>query len=451
MRVSKRAAFAVAMAAGLTCTQSQAAEPTTQELMNQIQALQSKVQQLESKQSKQDDKLNAASVDATVAGVLRDADRRSQLLQQSGNFTAGYSKGKFIIQDDAGDFVFHPWLQFQPRFVANFREDAKNSNTSDDFESGFEIRRMKIGFDGNAFTPNLTYLFLWATDRSTGGLNLEEAFAKYKFGDFAVKGGQYKDPFSHESLTSSKKLLAADRSLLSDVFTGGDNFVQGVSLIYDNGGPLRAEAAYTDGANQPNRNFQDYPTSGVSANFGAAGRVEYLAFGKWASYEDFTALGNKEDMLVIGGGVDLTQAGDTDMLLHTIDIQYETGALGLFAAYMGRYSDHAPVGAGVGSQHSLYDWGVVAQAAYLLNEQWEPFVRYDFLHLDGESQSASAENDIHEITVGVNHYMHGHAAKFTVDASWLPNGSIVADSGADILTTAGTNQYVLRVQFQLLI
>lgn len=450
MVTCRGAILALAVAAGLGSGSVRAAEPTTQELVDQIKALEAKVEQLQSTQKTQDQRLSAASVDATVSSVLSDADRRSQLLQTSGNFTAGYTKGKFIIQDEAGTFLFHPWLQFQPRFVANYRENGKQAGAADDVETGFEIRRMKLGFDGNVFTPDLTYLFLWATDRNSGNFVLEEAWARYKFGDFAIKGGQFKDPFGHESQTSSKKLMAAERTILTDLFTGGDNFVQGVSLAFDNGGPVRAEIAYTDGANQPNRNFQDFPTTGINANFGAAARVEYLAAGKWASYEDFSAMGNKEDLLVLGGGVDLTQAGTSNILLHTLDLQFETGPLGIFLAYMGRYTDDAVVTGGSG-RANLYDYGAIAQASYMLNDKWEPFVRYDYLRLDGEGVAAGSETDIHEIAIGVNYYMKGHSAKITLDATWLPNGAPVADTGADILVNNGDNEYLFRAQFQLLI
>jgi hypothetical protein len=279
------------------------------------------------------------------------------------------------------------------------------------------------------------------------------ARARYKMGDLSFKGGQFKDPFAHESLTSSKRLLAAERTILNDIFTGGDNFVQGASLGIDVTKALRAEFAYTDGANQANRNFQDFPTSGINANFGAAGRVEWMAFGKWAEYDDFTTIGNDQDLLVFGGGVDLTQAGTTNMLLHTVDVQYEVGRLGLYAAYLGRYTDDAAVGSGAGAtRENLYDYGAIVQAAYLLPDgRWEPFVRADYLHLDGEGLAAGTENEVYELTVGTNYYLKGHSAKFTVDFTWLPNGTPVADSGADVLANNGNNEYLLRAQFQILL
>jgi outer membrane murein-binding lipoprotein Lpp len=464
----RTAAFtALAVAAPGCClglggaTVARAAEPTTQELMEQVKALQAKVERLEQAQQQQEQQRQArqaqagrAEEGATADRVLADADRRSQLLQTSGNFTAGYSKGKFLIQDEKGDFVFHPWLQFKPRFVANYREGGKNGGNSDDSESGFEVRRMKFGFDGNVFTPDLTYLFLWATDRNSGNPVLEEAWARYKCGDFAVKGGQLKDPFAHEALTSSKRLLAAERTILTDLFTGGEGFTQGVTLAYETGGPVRAEVAYTDGNNQPNRTFQDFPTSGINANFGAAGRIEWKAFGKWGEYDDFTTLGNDQDLLVFGGGVDLTQAGTTNVLLHTADVQYEVGRLGLFAAYYGRYTDDAAVGTGgaAATRANLYDYGGIVQAAYLLpDDHWEPFVRADYIHFDGEGLAAGSENEVYEFTVGANYYLRGHSAKVTVDFTWLPNGTPVADNGADVLANDGRNEYLLRAQFQLLL
>src|SRR5687768_10497085 len=115
------------MGAGVTRGDGPAgsAEPTAQELMEQIRALQAKVQSLEAAQDKQEEKLTAEEVDATIDSVLRDADRRSQLLAEEG-FTAGYDRGKFLIQSADGNFVLNPSIQFQLRYVYNYREDSDN-------------------------------------------------------------------------------------------------------------------------------------------------------------------------------------------------------------------------------------------------------------------------------------------------------------------------------------
>jgi hypothetical protein len=264
----------------------------------------------------------------------------------------------------------------------------------------------------------------------------------YKFADaFSVRGGQLKNFFAHEAMSSSRRLFAAERSLLNDVFTGGDNFVQGVGLLYDKDA-FRAYAAYTDGSNNPNQNFQDFPTN--RTNFGVSGRVEYKLFGDWKSYEDFTALANKKDLLVVGGAADYTEAGDTGTLLHTADAQYEAGPLGLYGAYLGRSIDQ-------GADPNLYEYGFLVQGGYLFGDL-EPFARYSYIHFDAAGLDQDVTNDVHEITVGANYYLKGHNAKFTADFVWLPNGSPVTNDGGDILANPlGGDQYVVRVQFQLLL
>jgi hypothetical protein len=312
---------------------------------------------------------------------------------------------------------------------------------------------MKLGFDGNMFTPKLTYLFNWATNRNGGSLELEEAWVRYQLADnWAVQGGQIKDPLAHESLASSKYLMAADRTFATDFLTGGDNFVQGVALIYSTG-PWRVTGAFTDGArNNFNQNFQDFPTN--NADFGVAGRVEYKAMGDWADYSGFNPVNLKRDLLVFGAAGDYTQAGDTGFFLHTVDAQYMlTNGWTLYGAYLARAIQNGPVSSGAPAPAAFdgYDWSLQGQAGYLMNRNWEPFVQYTYSHFDANQFAAGTENEVHQITAGVNYFWHGEAAKFTLDLTYLPNGAPASDTGSGILVSSGDNEVLLRVQFQLLL
>lgn len=436
----------LAGAVGLGATAAWAAEPSQQELMAQIKQLQDKVAALETKQA------SGKDVDATVAQLLADADRRSQLLQVEG-FTAGYSADRgFILRDAQGDFLLHPYLQFQLRNVTNWRENGK-SDGRDNWDNGFEIRRMKFGVDGNVFGPKLVYTFQWATDRKSGTPLLEDAWARYELSDtWAIKGGQFKDPLFHESQISSTRQLAADRSLLNQILEGGDNYTQGVSVIYDAGGPFRAEMAFTDGFNSVNTNFQDPPVNGY--DFGVAGRAEYRLLGNsWKEYQDFSAIGNSEDLLVAGAAADWSESGDTNTLWHTVDAQWEPQAirgLSVYGAYVGRYTWISSVPAG--ADDTFYDWGLLAQAGYMLNPRLEVFGRYDYTRLDNDFAAASIEKNLHEFTIGLNYYLHGHSAKLTADVTWLPNGSPISADGIGVLPqSSGDNQVVARLQFQLVL
>jgi hypothetical protein len=420
-------------------------EPTRQELLEQIKSLQSRVERLEAQQSAP----SKAEVDATVAVLMRDAERRSQFMGDT-PLAPGWENGRFQLVSEDRNYVLRPWLEFQLRNVTNFRNDAKASG-GDDFENGFEIRRAKFGFDGNVFSPNTTYNINWATDRHDGHVFLELAWVRYQFqGPWAIEGGQFRDPFSHENLLSGPNQLTVDRSLMTDVFAGGDNYVQGVTALYqaDN---WHGQAAFTDGArNNFDQNFEDFPAS--NANFGVAGRIERKFRGDWHDYGDFTALGTKSELIVAGAGADFTQAGDTGIFLHTVDLAYEhPGGFSAYGSFMGRYTQDAPISATPAPRSDLYDWGILAQAGYLFRSHWEPYARYEFLKLDPDGLPAGSQNDVHVFIIGTNYYLHGQQAKFTVDFMWLPNGSPGSDDGSGILASDGKAEYILRGQFQLLL
>src|ERR1051326_2847996 len=173
------------------------ADPSAQELMQQIKALQQKVQQLEAKQEQQQ-ALNKAAVDATVRDLVSDATRRSQFLDNDMRFVGGWNahKQQFFLGSEDGNFYFHPGLIAQFRNNTNFRENAKNGG--DDTENGFEVRRAKFYFDGNVFSKDLSYKFMWQ-DNAAGAPTLEWGYAQYVFahdmlgGDLALRGGQFKD------------------------------------------------------------------------------------------------------------------------------------------------------------------------------------------------------------------------------------------------------------------
>ena len=432
-------------------------QPTQRELMEQINALNAQVERLEATQDAQQDRVSAAEVDATVDRVLRDADRRSQLLQAQG-FTAGYDKGKFKIQSEDGNFLLNPNVQLQVRYVYNYREeDAEDTFEGDATnESGFEIRRLKLALEGNVFTPGTKYKFQWATARQGGNLALEEAMVSHRFGEspYAVKFGQYKDVTFHEEITSSKRQLAVDRSLANEVLAGGiTDYVQGIGLVWDDGPeaglPLRGEIGYTDGPNTDNTNFVDGGGSAAfgvaNPDYGAYGRLEYLAFGDWKQYDDFTAMKNTSDLLALGAGAFYAEAGDGTAIFHTVDAQWELGnRLGLYAAYYGVHSEPADDEA-----ETSYDMGGVAQAGYMITDRLEAFGRYSLVKFDDRGGD---EDRFDEFTAGVNYYFSGHAAKLTVDAVWLPDGAPSNETGVGHLDPdADEEQFVVRGQFQLLL
>src|SRR5262249_43480414 len=94
-----------------------------------IAQLENRIAVLEAKEAG-DAKEIAAAVDA----LLRDADHRSQLLQLSGETSAGYDEEGFFIR--SGDaWLLRPGFLFQFRYSADFRQNTAGAK-SDEIESG---------------------------------------------------------------------------------------------------------------------------------------------------------------------------------------------------------------------------------------------------------------------------------------------------------------------------
>ncbi len=148
---------------------------------------------------------------------------------------------------------------------------------------------------------------------------------------------------------------------------------------------------------------------------------------------------------MVGGGLDLTEAGHTNILRHVVDAQYNPGPFGLYGAYLGRYISGNTDGVG----GSTYDPSLRLQASYLLNPHWEGFVRYDYLHLDGREFKTPTSSTVNEFTTGVNYYFHGQDAKLTFDLCYLPNGTPTTDAGNDLIENPGYADLLFRGQFQL--
>ena len=414
------------------------AEPTTAELLEQIKQLQAKVEQLEARKARE-----SAEVAQTIQQLVADAEKRSSLFmlqttEPGVTDLAGHEKGKFFIRSADGAFTLNPFLQFQFRNVSTYADALIDDgvDTGSEFENGFEMRRMKFGAEGTVF-DQFDYKFIWAYNRSTGDVFLEDAIVTYGLDDrWSIFGGQYKDPVHHEELVSSTRQLAAERSLVNELIGGGTtDRVQGVALVYEND-PLRVTGTVHDGQGSINTNFRDTPIN--DSDYGVAGRVEYKFEGEWKPYQDFTAMGNKKGLLVVGAGADYTGFEGESGIAYTADAQWEnTEGLGIYGAFLGYYAD------AYGGGGSTSDYGLLGQVAQMVGQKTEVFGRVGWVDLD-------AGDDVWELTIGGNYYLHGHNAKFTADVTYLPNGS-PGDSGSGIIDSGDEAQIVGRLQFQLVL
>jgi hypothetical protein len=481
--LSLAAALAVAQA-GLARAQSEtpaAAAAPQQDVSTEIKALRERLDQLEKQQA---EARRQQEIKDTTEKVSQDAARKSMLIDTSG-FTAGYEDNRFVIRSADGNFALRPWLHLQFRNVTLWRQDFK-AGDRDEIDNGFEMRRLKLGFDGNMFSPDLTYNINWATSRAPGTNNvtdasgtrigtvsnslggvpiLEEAWVRYHFAGtpWSIRGGQIKAPLLHDQIVSSRYQQSAERSLTADVFANGDAFTHGVTFIYDPKASFRFEGGITDGIRSANTNFLDNPQSGNGYDYGVAGRAEFKLMGRWEDYGQVGAVGIKQPLFVIGVGADYSERGDSNETVGVIDAQYaDPGGLNLYAAAVDRYTHNnvgfpLPTASGAAfatpspgvAGDDTNEYSLLLQGGYLIHQRWEPFGRYEYMHLAGTP--AGSENNIHVITAGVNYYWVGHRAKFTAEIQYLPNGLPFDDSGNALLTNNGNGELSAVLQFQLLL
>jgi hypothetical protein len=462
---------------------AQATQPSQQELLDKINALQAQVDQLKT-QTQQ----STADMTATIQQVIADADKHTDLLDAGDGITAGYANKRFFIKSEDGNYLFQPWIHIQVRYSLAERQDFKSDN-KDDTQDGFELRRARFGFDGNIFSPDISYFINWATYRENSNVNvtesgstvgtanvpigglpvLEEAWGRFRFHDtpYYIRVGQMHDPLDHENIIGSK-YRDPEASLQGDIFGNTDTFTQAATFIYDPKDALRIEGGVTDGIRAANTNFEDYPTTGIDYDGGVAARIEYKAEGNWADYGQFTALNDQKELLVFGLGNDYSYGGDFNSESHTADIQYDNpNGISGYVAYFGRYTDHNPgipsggpvstafAGAGPQTGKSTYEPSIMVQGAYLINGNIEPYVRYEYMHLQGLAAPSVpgtfVQDNVSEISVGCHYYLSGHNVKFTVQAMYLPTGIPINDDSSDVLISNNRGEIVIITQMQLLI
>jgi phosphate-selective porin OprO/OprP len=464
----------------------------------------------------------ASEIRSVVQDVLSDADTRASL--QAAQATAGWNKGFFLASPD-GNFKLNVGGQLQTRWAYNWMSNRDMNNSElgagTSFSQagvskaayGFEVRRAKLEFSGHVVDPSWQYAVTLAYqqffgqndspasanfaggggvsqgDNFAGGIGLENAYIKKDLGNgFSVQVGQFKSPFLREWLVSSKYQLAVERSIASALFNTG--WTQGIQANWNNDN-LRAMVSYNDGANNANlgsisgSNVNDGAFTNSGAGFvqwAFTGRVEFMAFGNWAQFDDLTSFRGEAAGLLVGGGINwqrggqqgnLTNVGgaavpangnaDGEFFSWTVDATWDLGGANIFAAWMMNTSYSLP-----GGQGDINTYGVVIQGGYFLTDDIELFARWEWMNTVNKNTNVAGDDILLNTpnsafvnnigTIGANWYISKNV-KWTTDfaVSWNPVvfqtglfGQNIA--GADYRTegASGGGQLVFRSQLQLL-
>ncbi|MFG0249689.1 MAG: porin [Phycisphaeraceae bacterium JB051] len=387
----------------------------------------------------------AEEVKSLVKEVLNDADTRASMLE--GGMSAGHNGKNFFLASEDGSFLLKIGGQIQFRHIW-----AHQDNASDEDDTGFQARRLKLKFGGHVGDPKFTYAINLEANRNGGNVGVYEAYVGYDFGNgLSAKAGAIKIPFLRQELISSAKQIAVDRSLVNEYFTL--NYSDQIQLNYA-AEKFKLAFSFSDGSNAA---LTDIGVDGV--DYALSLRGELLVAGSWKQFGDVTAWSKDDTGLLLGAAIfysegDAANGGTADYTAWTVDASAEVGSLGLLVAYMGADID-PDSGTGVSPM------GILVEAGYqIIPDKLEPFVRWEFIDHD----SASFE-DLEVLTFGLNWYIRGHNAKVTTDVLWVYDGNFGSNPfGASTFTdglgfsesySAGSGAVsddiiVWRAQFQLL-
>lgn len=385
--------------------------------------------------------LSADETRALVAQMLADAEQNASFSSQRG-------------WSQASPVEITGGLQF--RYFLTFADD--DGDTGDDFDPGFQTGDTRLAAQGVlGDDERFGYLIKGEFSFNGGNFFLEDAIFTYDFGNnWKLIGGQMKVPFLREELVDEFYQLAVDSSITNEIFSPFRT--QGLALQYQDES-WKATFVFSDGARAANTPFTANKSAAFAAgeaDYGLTARGEFKGAGTWDQFDDFTSAAGSEFAWLLGGAVHFEggEAGGTgddyEGLGWTVDFSVEGDGWNAFAAYVGIFTDSDAPGA-----EDATDQGFVVQGGWFIPDtDWELFGRYDVSLPDSGRDN---DDNFSALTFGANRYIHGHAAKFTVDVLW----ALDEPSGTDLVPNGGIsnlgfpaddddNALSVRAQFQLM-
>ena len=359
---------------------------------------------------------------AIVASAIADAETRTSLSEGP---TAGFD-GRFFIADPESGFRLSFTGEFQGRYQASFGANGGPGATTDsEFDSGFYIRNLRLDFRGSLFGDAVSFRVMPAYDRTTGAMEVLDAYVDVKTDHATIRIGQFALPFTREHWVSPTRQLAAERSLTDSVFRLDRS--QGIMAMraWDR---VRAWAAFSDGARAANTDLG----SPNQAEAALTGRIEArLLEGAWDQYQRAFSVRTDAPGLLIGaaahwqlGGVTSapsTYGDDPSMAMATGDLTWKAPGWTAMAAGVARHI------AGDDDQ-STTDFGMVAQVGTLVSDHFEVFARYT--HLWPGTDRTGGTEDMGTIEVGGSWYLipGSRVCRVTLQGIWLPDPQSASSS-----------------------
>ncbi|HLQ37845.1 MAG TPA: hypothetical protein VK348_08595 [Planctomycetota bacterium] len=418
----------------------------------------------------------AVSASIALANGGGDDDKKNPTLYQGGSGGVSFKPGSGITFDGGDEFRLNLKTYAQTQWTYAVFDNTEDLQT-------FRIRRIETTMTGNVYNKNLTYKLAldWV---DTQGTPLRDMWAQWNFikddnNRLGVRLGQSRTFFGLETTGTSSGLELAERSLATRTFTD-----------------TRGRGAWIHGGHMENRlrwNFgiqnndvsagstrliidSGEETSNSGSSLDWVGNVSYDLMGDMTGGKDNEALtqgdlaGTENAMGTIGGGVFIGNddrvtgvlgSGVSTATIQTVswnvNTEWKVNHLALLGEFFSR-SDNGSGAAPFGTAPTETSTGWYVQGSYTLPKsgdsemQWGLVGRISMISADntstvlnvmgpqGSQGGLFANEDVTELTAGVNAFYHGHACKTQFNYTYQ-----------DRNLSVGTDQknHILQIMFQI--
>jgi len=356
-----------------------------------------------------------------------------------GGITAGWDKG-FYIRSKDGNFEFWPIGILQVDFRGH--EDERQINTDDTLASTFDIRRLRLGFEGFMFR-DIGYTFEVNFDE--GETELIYAYLNFGYIPWAnLRVGQFKEPFNYEVLYPEKFLDFVERAMIATLGPAEDIGI----MVHNLRNPYAGLFEYGIGVFNGN---SIHLNNSENNDFEGAARVAVLPFANGADWLKKTkfainATYSGEQRREFGFRPRTSEgfeffprlAVNGERLRWGGDLQWYYGPFSLKAAYV-----RAEEGRSDGLPNLISDgwhvdgtWVITGQEKKLAMESgWELAARYQEMQVNAQKAFAIpgyvdvagkpvlvTDNRVRSFTFGLNKYFN-YNIKFQInyERDWFAN------------------------------
>ncbi|RQW85925.1 MAG: porin [Geobacter sp.] len=369
-------------------------------------------------------------------GVISEADYKE--VAKSSPISYKLGKGfTFASPDEKFSLTVGGRMQFRYTFT-DF--DALNTKSTD--SSTFDAKRLRLIFQGHAYTKDLTYKLeidprVLATSSSAGGLT--DAYMNYKFiNEAQVLVGQTKTRFSRSTLQSDGALMFVDRA----------PFVGKLAHGYDIGALVHGKIAKSFVEYDLAVSNGDGQTNAVSNNNNMfSTRVAFNPFGAMSADEPDLAIG-KKPLLSIGANYLFNTVTNGSTAGYAKEFAPAAGTKNEFNNY-GFDAQFKWMGLALQGEADFVNYennstsvtkralGYYAQAGYMITPEIGLAVRYSYYDKDRDTSG-----DLQTEQIGsVSYYFSKHNLKLQADV-----GNLHAQKG----TSAPQDDMQYRVQAQII-